>query len=396
MNILYIVQYWPSLFETYMFREVGWMRKRGHGVAIVSLASTGPMGFVAEQEQYVNLAEFNVGDVPVLQLELTRSPRKEILGRALSFARDHDTELIDAHFAREPAEVACDLSIATGIPFTVRLRGGDTHSRTSQRLAEIAERAYALCPVSEFLAGFLTGKRSRGKSPEGPPIALGAGKLQVLPYNLPVEYLAEKPVEQSEEIQVIGSAGRVVPIKRFEDIIQAVSELIDEFPRLKLMIIGGGVTQDLERKAWQAGLGERFEITGFKRWDEVLTLLRRVHIYVQASELEGFCLTTVEAAFQGVPLVLSRTGIHEECVEEGVNGYLFDSGDVGALRESLRRLLKAGAKKREEMGAASIEIVGSRLSEESVMPRIETLFEAAMSSRSPASYAGMPRIEPRS
>lgn len=390
MNILYIVQYWPSLFETYMFREVGWMRKRGHSVAIVSLASTGPMGFMVEQERYVNLTEFDVGDVPVLQLELTRSLREEILGRALSFARDHHTELIDAHFAREPAEVACDLSIATGIPFTVRMRGGDTHSRPSQRIAEIAERAYALCPVSEFLAGFLTGKRPIA---EGPPIALGAGKLQVLPYNLPVEYLAEKPVEQSEEIQVIGSAGRVVPIKRFEDIIQAVSELIDEFPRLKLMIIGGGATQDLERKALQAGLGERFEITGFKRWDEVLALLRRVHIYVQASELEGFCLTTVEAAFQGVPLVLSRTGIHEECIEEGMNGYLFDSGDVGSLRKSLRLLLKAGAKKREEMGAASIEIVGSRLSEESVMPRIETLFEAAVSSRSPASYAG---IEARS
>ena len=381
MNLVYIVQRWPSLFETYMCREVHWMKNRGHNVAVVSLGSEGPLGF-SGVSGYIDLSEFSVDEVPVLRLEATQLSNDEIARESLSFARRHNAELIDAHFAREPAEVACEVHAASGIPFTVRMRGGDVHSRTSPRLAEIVERASAICPVSQFLAEVLVGKRSMKTSPDGIPVRLGAGKLKVLPYNLPAKYLADEPAPQSDDVQIIGSAGRVVPIKRFEDIIDAVAGLIDDFPGLKLMIIGGGaITADLEERAKSAGIGDRFEITGFKRWDDVLKLVAQLHVYVQSSELEGFCLTTVEAAFHGIPLVLSKTGVHEECVEPGVNGYLFDPGDVTALGESMRSLLRAGARRREEMGAASMEIVGKRFSEENVMPGIESVFQAAATGR---------------
>src|SRR5205823_11229866 len=136
-------------------------------------------------------------------------------------------------------------------------------------------------------------------------------------------------VPQSDDVQVIGAIGRTVPNKRFQDIIEAVAGLVPEFPGVKLKIIGGGWTfEDLQALASQTGLGDRFEITGFKSWADVMTLARQLHIYVQSSELEGCSLSTIEAAFQGIPLVLSRTGANEQSVEDGVNGYLFDAGDV--------------------------------------------------------------------
>jgi hypothetical protein len=61
-----------------------------------------------------------------------------------------------------------------------------------------------------------------------------------------------------------------------------------------------------------------------------------------------------------------------------VNGHLFDSGDVPALRESLRSLLSAGIAGREQMGEASLGIVGRRFSAENVMPGIEAVFQAAI------------------
>jgi len=93
-------------------------------------------------------------------------------------------------------------------------------------------------------------------------------------------------------------------------------------------------------------------------------------------------LATIEAAFQGIPLVLSRTGASEQSVEPGVNGHLFDSGDVPALRESLRSLLCAGSARREQMGAASLEIVGRRFSAENILPGIEAIFRAVISGQS--------------
>lgn len=298
---------------------------------------------------------------------------------ALAFARSHETQFIDAHLGREPAELACQLFLASGIPYAVRLRGGEVHTKTSPGLAQFLWHAWAVCPMSQFLADVLTGARSLRKLPQGIPAKLEREKVHVVPNNLPRRYLAASAVPQNDEVQVIGAIGRTVPNKRFQDIIEAVAGLVPEFPGVKLKIIGGGWTfEELRALASQKGIEDRVEITGFKSWADVMTLARQLHVYVQSSELEGCSLSTIEAAFQGVPLVLSRTGANEQCVEEGVNGYLFDAGDVAALRDYLKSLLRAGARTREQMGAASLEIVGQRFSAERIMPMIEAIYQNAI------------------
>jgi glycosyltransferase involved in cell wall biosynthesis len=66
-------------------------------------------------------------------------------------------------------------------------------------------------------------------------------------------------------------------------------------------------------------------------------------------------------------------------VEPGANGYLFEPGDVGALRENLKALLLAGANRRQQMGKASLEVIGRQFTEETVMPQIEAAFQQAIS-----------------
>lgn len=262
------------------------------------------------------------------------------------------------------------------------MRGGDVHSNTSPKLPEILQYASAVCPMSQFLADVLVGCRTLKQVPPGIPAEVRPGTLHVVPGCLPANSLAAKPTTQNDESQIIGAIGRVVPVKRFHDIIEAVAGLAGDFPGVKLKIVGGGILEDeLKLSASRLGIAERVEITGFKAWTDVMNLARQIHIYVHASELEGFGLATIEAAFQGIPLVLSRTGVNEECVVEGVNGYLFDPGDVTTLREGLRSLLLAGAPKRERMGKTTLEIVGQRFSAETIMPRVEAIFRNAIGNR---------------
>jgi mannosyltransferase len=115
-----------------------------------------------------------------------------------------------------------------------------------------------------------------------------------------------------------------------------------------------------------------------------MKLVRQFHIYVQCSELEGCSLANIEAAFHGIPMVLSRTGANEQCVEPDANGYVFDPGDGVALCESLRTLLLAGARKREEMGRASLEIARQRFCAENILPRLEAVFQDAINTRTPS------------
>lgn len=378
MRLLYFVDEWPSLFERYLCREIQWMRERGHGVSLVSL-NCAPYGYRSETQNHIDLAEFQLQDLPALQLDSKQMTPDAMTTATLSFARLHETQFIDAHLGREPAELACQVHLASGIPYAVRLRGGEIHTKTSPKLAEFLSYASAVCPMSQFLADILTGARMLKKMPQDLPVEVDREKLHVVLNSLPRRYLAASPVPQSDDVQVIGAIGRTVPNKRFHDIIEAVAALVSEFPGIQLKIIGGGWTfEELKALAFQRGISDRFEITGFRSWAETMNLARQFHVYVQSSELEGCSLSTIEAGFQGVPLVLSRTGANEQCVEEAINGYLFDSGDVTGLRERLRLLLLAGARKREQMGKATLEIVGSKFSAEHVMPLIEAIYQNAI------------------
>lgn len=393
MRLLYLVDHWPGLFEAYLLREMRWMRQHGHSVAVVSLGLGGPHGFRKETRDHVNLTEFGLEDIPVLQLDARRMNDEHIMRESSAFVCQHGAELIDAHLAREPAEVALQLHLAIGIPFTVRMRGGDVHSNTSPMLAEIVRHAAAVCPMSQFLADVLIGKHTLKKVPLGIPAKVNPGKLHIITGSLPASYLAAAPVPQSNDEQVIGAVGRAVPVKRFPDIIRAVAALLPDFPGLRLKIVGGGVLMpELQELAARNGLGDRFEITGFRKWFEVIPLARSFHIYVHASELEGFPLSLLEAAFQGLPLVLSRTGSHEQCVQPGINGYLFEPGDVAGLREHLRALLLGGAAGREQMGRASLAIVGGQFTEEIVMPQLEAVFQNIIEHANTSGRVGWPAV----
>jgi hypothetical protein len=74
------------------------------------------------------------------------------------------------------------------------------------------------------------------------------------------------------------------------------------------------------------------QINQFRLWIEVMALVRQFHIYVQCSEREGCSLANIEVGFQGVPLVLSRTGPNEQTVEQGVRG----DGDQEVLNQILK------------------------------------------------------------
>jgi len=384
MRLLYLVDHWPGLFEAYLLRELQWMRQRGHSVAVLSLGLGGAHGFRNETRDHVDLAEFGLDDVPVLQLDSKNMDSERVVHESLSFIDKYDVELIDAHLAREPAEAACRVHLASGIPFAVRMRGGDVHSNTSPMLAEIVRHASAVCPMSQFLADVLIGERILTVKPQGLPVRVVSGKLHVIPNSLPEKYLSARPVAQSNREQVVGAVGRLVPVKRFPDLIAAVARLVPDFPGLRLKIVGGGVLfTELQALSFRLGITDRVEITGFKRWRSVMALLQRFHIYVQTSELEGCSLANIEAAFHGIPLVLSRTGANEQCVGPEGNGALFDPGDISALSEILRTMLLAGARKREHMGNASLQIAGTRFSAEKILPRLETVFQNVIDDSKP-------------
>jgi glycosyltransferase involved in cell wall biosynthesis len=367
MRLLYVVELWPSTHATYLYREMRWMREHGHAVAVVSLGQgTGP--------GQANLTRYGLENMPALILGLRPST-----GALIALMNALRIEMMDAHGGRDAGELACQAHMITGIPYALRLHGGDVHSAPSPALEHTLGHAAVICPVSPFLSRFLTCDNPPSSLPEGLPVKFDLQRMRICRHGVPKDEVALQPVLQSDNQVLIGTVGRLSPGKRQRDLLAAIAMLTPEFPQLRLRFIGGGeLLSDLCAQAENLGIAARVEFTGDTTVADTLRLMQDFNIYVQTSQLEGFCLATLEAAARGLPLLASETGIHGECVESGENGYLFQSGDVQQLSRSLAKLIRSGRDARQRMGAMSLRIVRERFALEKLMSRLEALYNAVL------------------
>jgi glycosyltransferase involved in cell wall biosynthesis len=133
--------------------------------------------------------------------------------------------------------------------------------------------------------------------------------------------------------------GRLVPHKRIEVAIEAVAELADEIPGLRLAVVGEGWWHShLVARATDLGVLDRVEFTGHVSDDEKHLWLSRAWVNVLPSVKEGWGLVVVEAGMHQTPTVaFASAGGVTESVVDGVTGLLVDT--QAELVAGLRSLL---------------------------------------------------------
>lgn len=125
--------------------------------------------------------------------------------------------------------------------------------------------------------------------------------------------------------------GRISPEKGLPDLMKAWKRI--DFP---LRIVGDGPQMKAIRRMAPASV----VFTGAVTHPEVLEQLSKSSFLVFPSNwYEGFGLTILEAMALGKAVVASDLGPRREIVRDGVTGLLYRSGDVGDLREKIRRLI---------------------------------------------------------
>jgi glycosyltransferase involved in cell wall biosynthesis len=180
---------------------------------------------------------------------------------------------------------------------------------------------------------------------------LPADRISVTPPGVEPRF---SPGGERSSVPLVVAVGRLVPVKRFHHLIEALVRLKAELPELRAVIAGEGY----ERPALEALLDERgaaswIELPGFVDDDGLVDLYRSAWVVASASLREGWGMTVTEAGACGTPAVVSRIGGHEDAVVDGRSGLLVDSTDdmvrglAAVLRdEVLRRRLGVGALER--------------------------------------------------
>ncbi len=135
--------------------------------------------------------------------------------------------------------------------------------------------------------------------------------------------------------------GRLVPQKRIGLIFDAVAELLGEFPRLELHLVGDGPQRTaLGHRAELLGLGDHVTFHGAQDRDGRAELIASAWLSVTASESEGWGPGVIESNAQGVPVLAYRRPGLRDSIRHQDTGWLIEEDEPlsRAMGEALRKL----------------------------------------------------------
>jgi glycosyltransferase involved in cell wall biosynthesis len=132
----------------------------------------------------------------------------------------------------------------------------------------------------------------------------------VVPNGVDLELIPKEPTERT--IDII-AAGSFISLKRYDMLIEIVSELKSRFPTIKVYVCGDGPEElRLKAKIEALGLKENIQLCGLLPHQDVIKLLKQSKVLVHPSEYEGFSNVCLESLACGTHVVSFTKAMNQE------------------------------------------------------------------------------------
>lgn len=150
---------------------------------------------------------------------------------------------------------------------------------------------------------------------------------------------ARQAMELPDEALVVGTVGRLDPVKDQVGLLRAFAALGGAREKAWLLVAGDGPCREtLIRESAALGIADRVRLLGERH--DVPVVLAALDLFVLPSIAEGSSNTILEAMASGLPIVATRVGGNPELVEDTVNGRLVPVRDAIALAAVMRAYLE--------------------------------------------------------
>lgn len=362
MKYLNIVSIFPSLTETFVFRELRTMQKMGCEVVIAQLRPAGRRPTAPDFEDLrpcvVPAQLFSMATFAGLLFVALAKPKhlwaciktvlksfpdtaslfklSYILLASMGLAyrlRESGILHVHGHHLHSEAVAAMFIGGFLGVPYSFTCHTVKTYYPRSVLVDVVRKANFILAnifQVKEFLP------------------ALGAQDSQVQLVRNGV-HLPEFPMRKTEpfsESPVILGVGRLDYKKGFHVLISACAILRDEAVRFRCVIVGDGDEWSslfLRRKA--LALEQQVELLGslefqeVQQWYERATLLAAPSIIGSDGSTDGMPTVIIEAFARGLPVVGSSTAGIPEAIHNGVNGFVVPAGSSRELANRMKELI---------------------------------------------------------
>lgn len=178
-----------------------------------------------------------------------------------------------------------------------------------------------------------------------------------------------------EKSSIVGTVGRLVPVKGLKFLIKAAKLVIQKFPDTFFILAGDGhLKQNLKKQASELGIEKNIIFLGWR--DDVARIISTYDIFALPSLNEGMGRVLVEAMALGKPIVASDIGGIPDLVTHERNGFLVPAKNPEQLANYIQILLE-NEEQREKMGHEGKKIAVN-FSKEIMVERIAELYRELM------------------
>jgi glycosyltransferase involved in cell wall biosynthesis len=135
--------------------------------------------------------------------------------------------------------------------------------------------------------------------------------------------------------------GRLEPVKRVSELIEAFGILAPELPEARLLLVGDGPERSfLESRCVELGIANAVTLTGNVPHSGIPAFLARSTVLCLPSHGEPLGMVVLEAMATGRPVVAVANGGPAWLIKQDIGGVLAPSGTAGELAAGLLRVLR--------------------------------------------------------
>ena len=361
MKILHVLDHSIPLHSGYTFRTKSILKQqRAMGWETCHVTSPKHGAFEQAVEEIEGLRFYRTpvpkgftSKLPVLnQLGLVPPMYKRIM----EAIEEEKPDIIHAHSPALNGLAALKAGRKSGLPVVYEIRAfwedaavdhgtckeGDLRYRLTRKMeSHVVARAGAVTTICQGLRSDLI---ERGISEE---------KITVIPNAVNIEQFSlcqgrDSQLEQEFQLQdklIVGFLGSFYGYEGLDLIVKAMPKMLEKIPNLMFLLVGGGPQEaNLKQLIEQLGLQQNVILTGrvphevVDKYYSLVDLLLYPRKSKRITELVT-PLKPLEAMAQGKLVLASDVGGHKELIEDGKNGWLFDSDNIDALADKAVSIL---------------------------------------------------------
>jgi glycosyltransferase involved in cell wall biosynthesis len=162
----------------------------------------------------------------------------------------------------------------------------------------------------------------------------------MVPYGIHAALFAGQraPIEHAEHSVRLLFIGKMGFLKGERDLLRALQSVVKVAPNFRLDMLGQ-LSDTITAECRESGMQSLIDHLGPVSLEERLTFFKRADVFVLPTYAEGTPVSMLEAMAAGLPVVSTPVGGIPDVIEDGVEGYIVEPGDVEALADRLARLI---------------------------------------------------------